>query len=375
MAGKNGAAKLARLRELMKVVTVGTNRVGVDAYIVGSEDAHQSEYLADKDQRRSFISGFSGSAGTAIITKDQALMWTDGRYFAQATKEFDPPEAWTLMKEGVIGTPTQASWLASNLSPKSTVAADSNLISNTAWVPIHAALAAAGHSFVPLETNLVDIVWGEGKPGTPTNKIVAQPLKYSGKRAGEKVELCREAMKNQGVTTLVVTALDEVAYLLNLRGSDIEYNPVFFAYVVLTLEEVHFFVDQSKLTQDARQQLKDEGVDPTYHPYEKIGEFLKQRTATSEGKIWISDSSSYALHVSCGLGQIDGKRHTNITPICLMKAVKNPVEVAGMKNAHLKDAVALVKYFAWLEDKVKSKNGDPPITELSGAAQLEKFRA
>lgn len=375
MAGKNGAAKLAKLRELMKATVVGVNGKGVDAYIIGSEDSHQSEYLAPKDQRRAFISGFAGSAGTAIVTLDKALLWTDGRYFVQALKELDPPEAWTLMKEGVVGTPTQASWLAANLAPKSVVAADPNLTSHTVWAPIQASLVAGGHDFIPLEKNLVDLVWGENKPCSPVNKIVAQPLKYTGKPAGEKVEFCREVMKTEGVTTLVITALDEVAYLLNLRGSDIEYNPVFFAYVVVTMEEVHFFVDKSKLTEEAKEQLKNEGLSPVFHPYEEIGSYLKQRTVKSEGKIWISDSSSYSLHISCGLGELDNRRHTNITPICVMKAIKNPVEVQGMKNAHLKDAVALVKYFAWLEDKVKSRKGEPPVTELSGAAQLEKFRA
>ncbi|XP_046748913.1 xaa-Pro aminopeptidase ApepP isoform X3 [Diprion similis] len=374
VAGK-GAIKLAKLRDLLRTATVGTNKKGIDAYIVGSEDSHQSEYLAPKDQRRSFISGFSGSAGTAIITQDQALLWTDGRYFAQATKELDPPEAWTLMKEGVVGTPTQASWLASNLSSQSNVAVDPNLISNMAWSAINASLVAAGHSFLPLEKNFVDLVWGSDKPGMPANKVVGQPLKYTGKTAGEKVELCRQAMRDESVTTLVVTALDEVAYLLNWRGSDIHYNPVFFAYVVITLDKVHIFIDQSKVTQEAKQQLKDEGVDPQYHPYDTIGMYLKERSTASDGKTWISNSSSYALHVSCGSGEINNKLHTNITPICVMKAIKNTVEIKGMKKAHLKDGVAVVKYLAWLEEKVKSKSEESLVTELSGAAQLEKFRA
>ncbi|XP_046489533.1 xaa-Pro aminopeptidase ApepP isoform X2 [Neodiprion pinetum] len=373
MTTRNGATKLKKLRDLLRTATVGTDKKGIDAYIVGSEDSHQSEYLAPKDQRRSFISGFSGSAGMAIITQDQALLWTDGRYFAQATKELDPPEAWTLMKEGVAGTPTQGSWLASNLSANSNVAVDPNLISNMAWSAINASLVAAGHSFLALEKNFVDLVWGPDKPGMPSNKIVAQPLKYTGKTAGEKVGLCRKAMREESVTTLVVTALDEVAYLLNWRGSDIHYNPVFFAYVVVTLDELHIFVDELKLTQEARQQLKDEGVDPQYHPYDTIGTYLKERSTASDEKTWISNSSSYALHSNCGSGEMHNKLHTNITPICIMKAIKNPTEIEGMKKAHLKDGVALVKYFAWLEEMVKS--GESPATELSGAAQLEKFRA
>ncbi|XP_024943564.1 xaa-Pro aminopeptidase ApepP isoform X2 [Cephus cinctus] len=362
--------KLAKLRELMESVAVGGLKAkGIQAVIVNTEDAHQSEYLREADERRKFISGFKGSLGTAVITANQALLWTDGRYFAQALSELDPPEAWILMKEGVIGTPTQAEWLAKNLPPKSTVGADPSLLSYNVWLTLHTTLTTAGHSLLALQENLVDQVWGDERPSIPKNKIVPQTLRYTGKKAGEKVELCREAMVKNGATVLVITALDEVAYLLNLRGSDIAYNPVFFAYVIITLQDLHFFVDKSRLTPEAERQLRDEGVNPKFHSYEEMRPFVKQlaSTLTENDKVWINNEANCALHAEFG----DVRKHTAITPVCLMKSVKNEVEIAGLKHAHIKDAVALVKYFAWLEDQIKNK---VLVTEISGATQLEKFR-
>ncbi|KAG7190582.1 hypothetical protein KM043_006672 [Ampulex compressa] len=355
----------------MEAVQIGgLKEKGIQALIVNMEDAHQSEYLRKTDRRLHFISGFSGSLGTAIITKDKALLWTDGRYFTQALAEMDPPEAWTLMREGLKDTPTQAAWLVSNLPPKSTVAADANLLSYISWAILHTSLTAAGHSLMPLQENLVDKVWGDEQPAPVANTVVPQPLKYSGRTSEEKIRLCREAMKKNKAMILVITALDEVAYLLNLRGSDIPFNPVFFAYVILTQKDVHVFMDTDRLSEEARQQLSHEGVNPIYHPYEEIRTILKQMasTCTDEQNVWICHDSSYALHTDCG----ETEKHTDITPVCIMKAIKNSVEIEGMKAAHIRDSVALVKYFAWLEDQVKNKKED--VTEISGATKLESFR-
>ncbi|XP_006617100.1 xaa-Pro aminopeptidase ApepP-like isoform X2 [Apis dorsata] len=288
----------------------------------------------------------------------------------QALAEFDPSEEWTLMKEGLLDTPTRAAWLTCNLPPKSTVGADSNLISYTEWVVLHTSLTAAGHCLMPLEENLIDKVWGDEQPAPTANIIVPQSLQFSGCIAGKKVKLCREVMYKNKVKALVITALDEIAYILNLRGSDIPYNPVFFAYIILTLDHLHLFVDISKLTEEAQQQLIIEEVNLIYHPYEDIHNCLKKiaNLCINDDKIWLSNSSSYALHADCG----EAKKHIKITPISVMKAVKNNTEIAGMKAAHIRDSVALVKYFAWLEDQIKNKKNT--VTEISGATQLEKFR-
>lgn len=371
MVKRNGFWKLTQLRALMKNVQADDIRMkGIDALIINGEDAHQSEYSTERDQRRRFISGFRGSYGTVIVTQNTALLWTDGRYFVQATSELDPPEAWTLMREGLLDTPTTAAWLASNLAPKSVVGADANLINYTEWARLHTTLTAAGHCLIALPENLVDKVWCDEQPAPTTNVILPQSLQYSGESAGNKVKLCRMIMEEHEATVLVITALDAIAYLLNWRGSDIPFNPVFFAYVVLTLKDVHIFMDQSRLNEQALQQIKNEGVDPVFHAYEDIHVFIKEiaYSSTERDKIWISNNSSYALHADCG----EVKKHTDITPISVMKSIKNAVEIEGMRAAHVRDSVALVKYFAWLEDKIK--NTKECVTEISGATQLEKFR-
>ncbi|CAK9807708.1 Xaa-Pro aminopeptidase ApepP [Anthophora quadrimaculata] len=371
MAQRSGVTKLAKLRELMQAVQVGGIKgKGIQALIVSSNDAHQSEYLREYDKRIRFISGFTGSFGTAIITPNEALLWTDGRYYMQALAEFDPSETWTLMREGLLDTPTRAAWLVANLPSKSTVGADANLMSYTEWAVLHTSLTSAGHCLLPLEENLIDKVWDDEQPAPTANVILPQPIQFSGCTAGKKVKLCRKVMTKNKAKALVVTALDEVAYILNLRGSDIPYNPVFFAYVILTLDELHLFVDKNRVDQKAQQQLIDEEVNAIYHSYESIHTFLKQiaSSCTNDEKIWISNGSSYALHADCD----QAKKHTAITPISDMKAIKNNVEIEGMKAAHVRDSVALVKYFAWLEDWIKNKK--EIVTEISGATQLEKFR-
>ena len=372
MAKQTGISKLARLRELMKAVPVsGFKAKGIQAYILHYGDAHQSEYLRNRDERLCFISGFQGSRGVAVITQDRALLWTDGRYFLQALNQFDPPEEWTLMKEGVLGTPNQAEWLISNLPPKSTVGVDADVISYTDFVSMASSLSARDHILTSLEENLIDKVWGDEKPALTNNPIVPLPLCYTGRKSKDKVEQCRKAMQENGVTYLIISALDDVAYLLNLRGSDIPYNPVFFAYIVVDNQDVHLFVDKSRLTEEAEQQLKNEGLDPVYHPYENILKFLRQKASTgfNNGRVWISASSSYALHAACGEGQV----YIAISPVSLMKIVKNETEIEGMKAAHVRDGVALVKYFSWLEDQITNKN-ESVVTEISGADKLAQYR-
>ncbi|XP_066598684.1 xaa-Pro aminopeptidase ApepP isoform X2 [Prorops nasuta] len=371
MAQRTGAMKLSKLREMMAAVPVGgTKGKGIDALIVTMQDQHESEYLRDRDKRIRFISGFSGSSATAVITPSKALFWTSGRYYIQALDQLDPAEEWILMKEGLLDTPTKETWLLNNLSPKSIVGTDPNLICNSEWEYLSSTLNSGGHSIVPLSENLIDKVWGDEQPTDETYIINSHPIQFSGKSAGEKVQLTREAMESVGATILVITALDDIAYLLNLRGSDIPCNPVFFAYVILTLEELHLFINASKLSEAAQQQLVAEKVNPVYHPYKDIYKVLNQiaSSCTEKDKIWLSSNSSYAIHRECE----KAKKHVAMLPVCFMKAVKNQVEIDGMKSSHTRDSVALVKYFAWLEDKIKSGEY---ITEISGAAQLEKFRS
>ncbi|XP_001599945.1 xaa-Pro aminopeptidase ApepP [Nasonia vitripennis] len=363
----SGEAKLACLRELMKNVIV-EQKQGIQAYIITGDDAHQSEYIRERDKRRDYISGFTGSLGTALVTYDKALLWTDGRYFLQASKELDPPNAWVLMKEGIPDTPTLEDWLIQNLPANSIVGADSNLINNNTWCRIQKKLNSAGHKLLPIEKNLIDEIWGEKRPKDILNKVNPHPLIYSGKTAGDKVNYCFQTMDENKVNILVLTALDEIAYLLNWRGSDIPYNPVFFAYVILAFKKVHIFINEERLTSEAKKQLNEEKVEFSIHPYKSVRRVINEISSShKQNKVWISGSSSHALHIACN----PTPTHVAITPVCLMKLVKNDAEIQGMKSAHIRDAVALVKYFSWLENQVKN---NICVTEISGATQLESYR-
>lgn len=234
MAVKSSGQFLKRLRGLMK----NANYVpeAVQAYIVPSGDAHQSEYIAPCDKRREFITGFTGSAGTAIITQDEATLWTDGRYWLQAERELD--SCWTLKKDALPGGETQQGWLSKVLPPSSRIGVDPFLISYSGWKKLSDSLAAnGGHVLVPCHENLIDLIWDD-KPPIPCHPIVPLDIRFTGKSWQEKITEVRRTLSEKSCDALVLTALDEVAYLFNLRGSDIEFNPVFFAYSVITSRNI-----------------------------------------------------------------------------------------------------------------------------------------
>ncbi|CAG2171919.1 unnamed protein product, partial [Oppiella nova] len=323
------------------------------------------------DARRAFISGFDGSAGTALITQKEALLWTDGRYFLQAEKQLD--HNWALMKDAIPGTPTQGEWLCKKLPSGSRVGVDPFVISYETWKPLAAQLESAGHTLVPINDNLVDEVW-DNRPSPPNKTVDPLPLVFAGKGWRDKIVEIRQEMINKGATALVVTALDEIAWLFNLRGSDIEFNPVFFAYSVITLDNIYLFIDENKLSPEASKHLQidvslnhqNSGLSIELRPYRMIKEFLKWLISQLPGKIWISHKSSYSL-VSV---VPEMRRIESLSPVQLKKAVKNSVEIEGMKRSHIKDAVALCEFFAWLEEEVPK--GD--VNELSAAEKLEEFR-
>nr|CAD7391976.1 unnamed protein product [Timema cristinae] len=300
-----------------------------------------SEYLAECDMRRAFISGFTGSAGTAIITESAALMWTDGRYYLQATEEMG--EGWTLMKEepdvyisGLPVTPSQGKYLSDNFSEGSRVGVDPNVLSYEEWKIIQNDMKGSGVNLIPIATNLVDLIW-EDKPASPSSTVLPLAIKYTGplyrgatcsracKSCKHKVEEVRSKMAEKGSTLLLVTALDEIAWLLNLRGSDIDYNPVFFSYVLVTQTQVHLFIDESKVTLAVRNHFNEEDLPVNIHAYNKIHSFITEQIPEQTGKVWISSDGSYSLN-----SMVPEKiRISEITPIALMKAIKNTVETQG----------------------------------------------
>ncbi|XP_015369362.1 PREDICTED: xaa-Pro aminopeptidase 1 [Diuraphis noxia] len=363
MAVRSTGPLLSRLRDLMKLKYLGEP---IQGYIVLSEDAHQNEYISACDGRRAFITGFTGSAGVALITQNEALLWTDGRYFVQAQQQLD--DNWTLMKMGLPDTSTLAEWLTKNMKAGSRIAVDANLITYSEWRRINKEIKYKGINLVPLDTNLIDRMWSD-RPAIPSNPVKPLNIKFTGKKCGEKVEEVRQKMTEKNATILLVTALDEIAWLLNLRGSDITYNPVFYSYVIVTHTDVHLFVDDKKLDSTVPEHFKSENLSVIIQPYDKLHTFFNDILASDNsktGKVWVSDRSSYNLVNIVP----KSNRISKPTPIPLMKAIKNSVEINGLKNAHIKDGAALCSYFAWLEENISLGN----LTEISVAEKLLSFR-
>ncbi|XP_048237381.1 xaa-Pro aminopeptidase 1-like [Haliotis rufescens] len=368
MTVKTTTAILSKLRALMKNISYVNEPI--HAYIIPTGDAHQSEYVADCDTRRAYISGFTGSAGTAIVTESKAALWTDGRYFLQAEKQLD--SNWTLMKTGLKDTPTQAEWLVKELPTEGRVGVDPFLFSVEQWKPLAKELKSNGHSLVQVSQNLVDMVW-EDRPPPPNNPLLVLAQEYTGQTWQEKVKRVREKLHSKQATAIAITALDEIAWLFNLRGSDIQYNPVFFSYSVITFDGVYLFIDESKVDKAVTQHLElkgavnsDGSLSVEIHPYEDMKSFVACLAETCDGKIWISEKSSYAL-VSL-IPKLN--RLTSPSPVAAFKAVKNDVEIQGMRRAHIKDAVAVCEFFHWLEKDVSHGT----VTEVSAADKLEGFR-
>ncbi|XP_054264823.1 xaa-Pro aminopeptidase ApepP isoform X2 [Macrosteles quadrilineatus] len=355
---------LQKLRGLMKQTKFTPEPL--QAYIVPQKDPHNSEYLAPNYERRAFISGFTGSTGTAVITMTAACLWTDGRYFLQASDELDGN--WTLMKEGVVGTPKLEDWLSKELPRGSRVGVDPTLVSVGDWCTWSTELHSRQHSLVPVSTNLVDELW-DTRPAPPDSPLIPHPIRYSGKSSHTKITEVRKKMEEKNVSMLIVSALDEVAWLLNLRGSDIPYNPVFFAYVVINSTDINVFIDSRKLTPAIHSHFSEEELNVTIQPYENIVTFLGDvvKKGSSSEKYWIPHLTSYAVASIFP----ESSRINDESPISAMKALKNPTEVKGLIDAHVRDGAALVCYLAWLEKQLgKGAN----VTEISGATRLEEFR-
>ncbi|XP_022833296.1 xaa-Pro aminopeptidase ApepP-like isoform X2 [Spodoptera litura] len=350
------------------------------AYIIPTCDAHNSEYIAPVDARREWISGFTGSAGTAVVTPSAALLWTDGRYYTQFEQEADM-SLWTLMKQSLPETPTMEKWLVSNLTEGAAVGVDPYTFSRDEWNPLQSALTKHNMVLVAVGANLVDEArkhCGEHIPCRPSNDIIALPLKFTGKCAGEKIAELRAKMEDKKASALVITALDEVAYVLNLRGSDIEYNPVFFSYLIITPTAVLLFT-ANELTAALCLQLAEEHVHLQRFPYDSIEEHLrdmaKELSETGcKHSIWLSSDSSEAIHrAASGADVLANPLNiiSEVSPVSLMKLTKNDVELQGFRDCHVRDGIAVVRLLKWLHDEV---DGGKEVTEIQAADKLLEFR-
>lgn len=350
-----------------------------DVAVIPSEDSHSSEYIASCDARREFISGFSGSAGCAVVTLDSAALATDGRYFHQAAKELD--RDWTLLKQGLQGVPTWQEWAASHSSGGKFVAVDSSLLPGSAAKELGDQVRKAGGSgLIALEENLVDIVWSTDRPPRPCQPLKVLPEDLAGKSVTKKINELRKELSKKNCPGFFVSMLDEVAWLFNLRGNDIPYNPVFFSYATITPEEATLYIDESKLTGTCISHLQASKV--RVRPYEKFFSDARQlfkevmakrradRNGMGTGSFLISNRASWALTRALGG---DGLVEEMRSPVGDAKAIKNEAEMKGMRSCHVRDGAALIEFFAWLENQLIEK--EAIIDELQAAEKLEEIRS
>ncbi|KAJ7868631.1 peptidase M24, structural domain-containing protein [Mycena olivaceomarginata] len=357
----NTSQRLDTLRKLLA-------QEQVQAFVVPSEDQHSSEYLAECDERRAFISGFNGSAGCAVITAEQAFLFTDGRYFLQAEQQLD--KNWTLMKQGLPDVPTWQEFLSKKIDPKSRIGIDSTLISAVDAEALTKALKPRGSELVSLSKNPVDSVWAQDRPPRPTSQVFSLDVKYSGESHSDKIKRLREEIAKKDGKAMVVTMLDEVAWLFNLRGADIAYNPVFFAYATITPDKATLFINPNQLDDAARRSLGDEVVIEDYTTFfDKLGGLAKELNLDGSQKVLLGDKSSLAVAEAVG----EGKYVLQPSLVAELKAIKNDTELEGFRQSHIRDGAALARYFAWLEEQLGSGNAE--LNESQVADKLEEFRS
>ncbi|WP_437343271.1 aminopeptidase P family protein [Paraclostridium dentum] len=333
----------------------------IDAYIIPSSDNHQSEYVGDYFKSRAYISGFTGSAGTLVVTMDEAGLWTDGRYFIQAENQLKNTGI-KLFKMGEEGVPTTQEFICEKLYKGSTLGFDGRLISANEGKSLEEKLKEKNVS-IKYEYDLVDKVWND-RPSLSNEKAFLLKVNYAGETFSSKLERLREVMKEKNVTSHIITTLDDIAWLFNIRGRDVKYTPVVLSYAIITLGEVYLFIDENKLNEEIINELKTENV--IIKKYDDIYEFVKTMDKTEivlldDGKV------SYSIYNNLP-NEVQKIKEPN--PTMNFKAVKNNIELDNVRNSHLKDGIAFTKFMYWLKNNV----GKIEISEISASEKLEELR-
>lgn len=345
----NIATKLAALRKQME-------QHHLDFYFVPARDAHNNEYVPACWQRRAWISDFTGSAGDALIGLDKAYLWTDSRYFLQAEQQLDGAH-YTLQKQ-MQGTPPLEQWFLQNAKNK-ICGVDPRVISIAQAEQWRATLERVQGKLESLDLNLIDEIWKD-RPALPQNPIFQYPLKHAGLSTPDKLRELRETLAKKNARAHVLSQLDAIAWLFNLRGTDVEYNPLAICYAIISSEEAVLFIDPAKVPAAEQTYLASQKI--IVKPYDAFAAALHALT----GKIWI-DPQSASGWVAQQLKQ--ASLLLEVSPVLMMKSRKNCIELEGMREAHRRDALAMVKFLHWLDNNWRSG-----MTEISASDQLEKFR-
>lgn len=347
--------RLESLREVMR-------REHLSAFIFPSTDAHQSEYVADHWQGRTWISGFNGSAGTAVVTMKSAALWTDSRYFLAAEEQLKGTE-FQLMKQKIEGTPTISEWLAQELQGENAeVGLDGMVNSYHETMGLIADLRKSGGITVRTNFDPLGLIWTD-RPAIPANPVEIQPMEFAGESVASKISRIRTALRQRHADGMLISALDDIAWTLNLRGTDVHCVPVFVSYLLISSQQVSLYVDSAKINDEVKAYLTENGI--SLYPYNKVAEGLERY---SEYNILLDgDETSYFLWKTVKCQEIIAGK----SPVPAMKAQKNDREIAGFRQAMLRDGVAMVKFLRWLKPAVEAGGQ----TEISIDRKLTSLRA
>lgn len=347
--------RLESLREVMR-------REHLSAFIFPSTDAHQSEYVADHWQGRTWISGFNGSAGTAVVTMKSAALWTDSRYFLAAEEQLKGTE-FQLMKLKIEGTPTISEWLAQELQGENAeVGLDGMVNSYHETMGLIADLRKSGGITVRTNFDPLGLIWTD-RPAIPANPVEIQPMEFAGESVASKISRIRTALRQRHADGMLISALDDIAWTLNLRGTDVHCVPVFVSYLLISSQQVSLYVDSAKINDEVKAYLTENGI--SLYPYNKVAEGLERY---SEYNILLDgDETSYFLWKTVKCQEIIAGK----SPVPAMKAQKNDREIAGFRQAMLRDGVAMAKFLRWLKPAVEAGGQ----TEISIDRKLTSLRA
>ena len=348
------AEKIARLREKMA-------EKGMDVYVIPTADFHQSEYVGGHFKARAYMTGFTGSAGTAVITASEARLWTDGRYFIQAGKQLagSPVE---LMKMGEPGVPTLNEYLQTAVPEGGVLGFDGRVIAMGSGFE-YEKITAEKNAKIVYDYDLVDEVW-EDRPVLSEEPVFALELKYAGETTESKLARIREYMKECGAAKHILTTLDDICWILNIRGNDVEFFPLVLSYAVITMDSMELYINEKKLSAEIKEALAKDGV--VLHPYNNIYEDIKK---LEDGEVILIDPGklNYALYSNIPENVVKVEKRN---PEELFKAMKNPVEIENIRKAQIKDSVAHVRFMKWLKENI----GKQEITEISASEKLDEFR-
>ncbi|GFI36130.1 aminopeptidase P family N-terminal domain-containing protein [Lachnospiraceae bacterium 50-23] len=346
--------RLLKLREQMK-------GKGIDIYIVPTADFHQTEYVGEYFKARKYMTNFSGSAGTAVITADEAKLWVDGRYFIQAAEQIAGTTV-EMMKMAEPGVPTIEEYLKTTLKEGGVLGFDGRVVAMGDGLGYEKIVSDKNGKII-YDYDLIDAVW-EDRPALSEEPAWILEQKYAGETTESKLTRIRESMKNSGATVHVLTSLDDICWILNMRGNDIEFFPIVLSYAIITMDEMHLYINEAKLSAEMKGCFAKDNV--VLHPYNDVYEDVKK---IAEGESVLVDPArlNYALYrnIPDGVKKVEERN-----PEVLFKAIKNPVEIENIRQAQIKDSVAHVKFMKWVKENV----GKMKITEMSAAEKLDELR-